>query len=69
MSNRLLQEMSPYLQQHADNPVDWYAWNDDTTRCAARVSKTNLCPPTSPRGFAGAHNACRRLLRWMTCVM
>ena len=26
MSNRLAQESSPYLQQHADNPVDWYPW-------------------------------------------
>ncbi len=22
-------ELSPYLRQHADNPVDWYAWGDD----------------------------------------
>jgi uncharacterized protein len=27
--NRLAQETSPYLLQHADNPVDWYAWGDD----------------------------------------
>lgn len=39
MSNRLLQEMSPYLQQHADNPVDWYTWNDDTLRCAREQDK------------------------------
>ena len=24
--NRLAQETSPYLQQHRDNPVDWYPW-------------------------------------------
>jgi hypothetical protein len=24
--NRLLQEDSPYLRQHASNPVDWYPW-------------------------------------------
>jgi uncharacterized protein YyaL (SSP411 family) len=29
MANRLSQERSPYLLQHADNPVDWYAWGDD----------------------------------------
>ncbi len=28
MSNRLATESSPYLQQHADNPVDWYPWGD-----------------------------------------
>lgn len=26
MPNRLKQETSPYLQQHAENPVDWYPW-------------------------------------------
>lgn len=26
--NRLAQESSPYLQQHADNPVDWYPWGE-----------------------------------------
>jgi len=26
MPNRLAQESSPYLQQHAENPVDWYPW-------------------------------------------
>jgi uncharacterized protein YyaL (SSP411 family) len=29
MPNRLAQETSPYLQQHADNPVDWYPWNEE----------------------------------------
>lgn len=29
MSNRLAQETSPYLQQHASNPVDWYAWGEE----------------------------------------
>ena len=27
--NRLAQEASPYLRQHADNPVDWYPWGAD----------------------------------------
>src|SRR5205085_5692539 len=27
--NRLAGETSPYLQQHKDNPVDWYPWSDD----------------------------------------
>jgi uncharacterized protein len=27
--NRLARERSPYLLQHADNPVEWYAWGDD----------------------------------------
>jgi uncharacterized protein YyaL (SSP411 family) len=27
--NRLIHEKSPYLQQHANNPVDWYPWGDE----------------------------------------
>jgi uncharacterized protein YyaL (SSP411 family) len=29
MSNRLARESSPYLLQHADNPVDWYPWGEE----------------------------------------
>ena len=29
MSNRLAAERSPYLLQHADNPVEWYAWGQE----------------------------------------
>ena len=29
MPNRLANETSPYLLQHKDNPVDWYAWGDE----------------------------------------
>ena len=29
MPNRLAQEPSPYLLQHAHNPVDWYPWGDE----------------------------------------
>ena len=28
-ANRLIKETSPYLLQHAHNPVDWYAWNEE----------------------------------------
>ena len=28
MPNRLSKETSPYLLQHAQNPVDWYAWGE-----------------------------------------
>ena len=36
MANRLAAETSPYLLQHADNPVDWYPWGD-AALAAARV--------------------------------
>ncbi len=29
MSNRLAEETSPYLLQHADNPVDWFPWGEE----------------------------------------
>ena len=29
MPNRLANESSPYLQQHAHNPVDWYPWGPE----------------------------------------
>jgi uncharacterized protein YyaL (SSP411 family) len=32
--NRLAKEKSPYLLQHAENPVDWYAWGDEAFRRA-----------------------------------
>ncbi len=32
--NRLAQEPSPYLRQHADNPVDWYPWGDEAFAAA-----------------------------------
>jgi uncharacterized protein YyaL (SSP411 family) len=34
--NRLRHETSPYLLQHADNPVDWYAWGDEALAEAGR---------------------------------
>ena len=42
MPNHLAQETSPYLQQHADNPVDWYAWHPDTLRLARELDKPIL---------------------------
>ena len=27
--NRLAESSSPYLLQHADNPVDWYPWGEE----------------------------------------
>jgi uncharacterized protein YyaL (SSP411 family) len=34
MSNRLSQEKSPYLLQHKDNPIHWYAWGEDAFQAA-----------------------------------
>ena len=42
MPNRLAHETSPYLQQHADNPVDWYPWGAEALRLAREVDKPIL---------------------------
>lgn len=39
MSNRLIHEQSPYLQQHAHNPVDWYPWGDEAFEKASKEKK------------------------------
>ncbi|MCL6559180.1 MAG: thioredoxin domain-containing protein, partial [Firmicutes bacterium] len=37
--NRLVNEKSPYLLQHAYNPVDWYPWGDEAFQTARRENK------------------------------
>ncbi len=39
MANHLKNEHSPYLQQHADNPVDWYPWGDEAFEKARKENK------------------------------
>ena len=39
MANRLAAESSPYLRQHAGNPVDWYPWGPEAFERAAREDK------------------------------
>jgi uncharacterized protein YyaL (SSP411 family) len=38
--NRLINEKSPYLLQHAYNPVDWYPWGDEAFKKAAAEDKS-----------------------------
>jgi uncharacterized protein YyaL (SSP411 family) len=42
MANRLIHETSPYLQQHAGNPVDWHPWNPEALRLAREQDKPIL---------------------------
>lgn len=42
MSNRLAAETSPYLLQHADNPVDWHPWNEEALTLAREQDKPIL---------------------------
>ncbi|MDH3442235.1 MAG: thioredoxin domain-containing protein, partial [Gammaproteobacteria bacterium] len=41
-SNRLSSETSPYLLQHADNPVDWYPWGEEALALAREQDKPIL---------------------------
>src|SRR3954465_15854449 len=42
MSNQLINESSPYLLQHANNPVDWHAWNNEAWAKAKKEDKLVL---------------------------
>jgi len=41
-ANRLLLEFSPYLRQHAHNPVNWYPWGDEAFDAARRLGRPVL---------------------------
>ncbi|MBS1773553.1 MAG: thioredoxin domain-containing protein [Bacteroidetes bacterium] len=51
MPNRLIHESSPYLLQHANNPVDWYAWGDEPFEVAKRENK----PVLVSIGYSACH--------------
>ena len=46
MSNRLQKEKSPYLLQHAENPVDWYPWGEEAFEKARRMP--SFSPSATP---------------------
>ena len=49
--NRLLYSASPYLRQHADNPVDWYEWGPE----ALDLAKSTRKPILLSIGYAACH--------------
>ncbi|MCB9065151.1 MAG: thioredoxin domain-containing protein [Chitinophagales bacterium] len=51
MPNRLINEQSPYLLQHAHNPVDWHPWGDEAFDIAKRENK----PVLVSIGYAACH--------------
>jgi uncharacterized protein YyaL (SSP411 family) len=50
-TNRLIDETSPYLQQHAHNPVDWYPWGVE----AFQEAKTEDKPVLLSIGYSACH--------------
>jgi uncharacterized protein len=51
MTNRLAHENSPYLLQHAENPVDWYPWGEEALERARQEDK----PIFLSVGYAACH--------------
>ena len=49
--NRLINETSPYLLQHAYNPVDWYSWGDE----AFQKSISENMPILLSIGYSSCH--------------
>ena len=50
-TNHLINETSPYLLQHAHNPVDWYPWGDEAFEIARRENK----PVLLSIGYSACH--------------
>ena len=50
-TNALINETSPYLQQHAHNPVEWHPWNEATLQRAVDEDK----PLLISIGYAACH--------------
>jgi uncharacterized protein YyaL (SSP411 family) len=51
MPNHLIHETSPYLLQHAENPVDWYPWGEEAFEKARRENK----PVLLSIGYSACH--------------
>src|SRR4030095_9361334 len=50
-TNRLIHETSPYLLQHAHNPVNWYAWSEE----AFADARSNNKPLRRSIGYSACH--------------
>ena len=49
--NKLIHQTSPYLLQHAHNPVNWYPWGDE----ALQLAKANNLPILVSIGYSACH--------------
>ena len=55
-TNRLIHETSPYLLQHARNPVDWYPWGPDALARAKEDDRLIL--------LSIGYSACHWVMSW-----
>ncbi|MBC8115081.1 MAG: thioredoxin domain-containing protein, partial [Candidatus Saccharimonas sp.] len=77
MSNRLAQESSPYLLQHANNPVEWWPWCDEAIQTARRherpiflsigYSACHWCHVMEHESFENADIAAL-MNQWFVCI-
>ena len=77
MPNRLIDEKSPYLIQHAHNPVDWWPWSEAAFETARRENKPiflsvgyatcHWCHVMERESFEDAE-AARHLNETFTCI-
>ena len=51
MTNRLADQTSPYLRQHADNPVDWFPWGEE----AFALARERNVPILLSVGYSACH--------------
>ena len=68
--NRLIHEKSPYLLQHAYNPVDWYPWCNEAFKKAKAEDAYFGDIRTPIPGTSGQHNGIiRTAFRWHTDIL
>ncbi|MSW60726.1 MAG: DUF255 domain-containing protein, partial [Actinobacteria bacterium] len=51
MTNRLASATSPYLRQHADNPVEWHPWGEE----AFQIAQERDVPILLSVGYSSCH--------------
>jgi hypothetical protein len=61
--NKLINEISPYLLQHAHNPVDWYPWGEE----AFKKAKAECKPVFLSIGYSTCHwcHVCKSMLLYV----
>ena len=62
-TNHLINEASPYLLQHAHNPVEWYPWCAEAFEKARREDK----PVFLPIGYSTGH--CTHIAATFRCIV
>ena len=50
-TNRLIKEKSPYLLQHAHNPVNWYPWGEEAFQAARSEQNPFFYPSAIPHAI------------------